>query len=73
MAYTQADLDAIDAAIASGEKIVRVENRWVEYRSVDELLAARAHVQQALTAAASGPSGPRRSVFRFRFTTSRGD
>jgi hypothetical protein len=72
MAYTQADLDALDAAIASGEKIVRVENRLVEYRSVAELQAARAHVQQVLTTTAAGPSG-RRTAFRFRFTTSRGD
>lgn len=72
MAYTQADLDNLDAAIASGEKIVRVENRWVEYRSVSELQAARAHVQQVLTSAAAGATN-RRSVFRFRFTTSRGD
>lgn len=72
MAYTQADLDALDAAIASGEKIVRVENRWVEYRSVTELQAARAHVQQVLTSAAVGAAA-RRTVFRFRHTTSRGD
>lgn len=72
MAYTQADLDALDAAIASGEKSVRVENRWVEYRSVEELQAARVHVQQQLIANAAG-TGPRRTAFRFRFTTSRGD
>lgn len=70
MAYTQADLDALDAAIASGEKIVRVENRLVEYRSIDELKAARAHVQQVISGAAAG-TGNRRTAFRFRFTTSR--
>lgn len=70
MAYTQADLDALDAAIASGEKIVRVENRLVEYRSIEELKAARGHVQQVLSTSAAGASS-RRTAFRFRFTTSR--
>lgn len=73
MAYTQADLDSIDAAIASGEKIVRVENRWVEYRSVAELQAARAHIQQVISGASASNGGARRTVFRHRFTTSRGD
>lgn len=70
MAYTQADLDNIDAAIASGERVVRVEDRWIEYRSVDELKSARAHIQQVLTQSANGP-GRRRTAFRFNFTTSR--
>lgn len=71
MAYSQTDLDNLDVAIASGELIVQVEGRRVEYRSLDQLLRARAHVasQMAVTSAGSD----RRGLYRFRFTTSRGD
>jgi hypothetical protein len=71
MAYTQSDLDNLDAAIASGHLTVRVEGRWIEYRSLPELMQARAHVANQMTAATAGTE--RRGVFRFRFTTSRGD
>lgn len=39
MAYTQAHLDALEAALAKGEKRVTFGDKTVEYRSVDELLA----------------------------------
>ena len=71
MAYSTADLQALDAAIASGELSVQVDGRRVQYRSIDELLRARSHVEQQITAATAGAS--RRGVFRFAFTTSRGD
>ncbi len=38
---TQSMLDAIDAAIASGEKVVQYNGKRVEYRDIDELLRAR--------------------------------
>lgn len=41
MAFTQADLDAIDLALKSGTNRVRFQDREVEYRSVDELLKVR--------------------------------
>jgi len=66
MAITQADLDAIDLAIASSELEVRLEGRSVKYRSTDELLKARSHIAELLAA-------PARSSFRFGFTTLRGD
>lgn len=72
MAYTQSDLDALDAAIAGGELIVQVEGRKVQYRSIPELLQARAHVAQVLQSSASAASGGR-TRFRFNFTTSRGE
>lgn len=71
MAYSQTDLDNLDAAIASGHLIVHVEGRRVEYRSLDELMRARAHVSAQITAATAGST--RRGVYRFRMTTSRGD
>ena len=52
MAHTQADLDAIKTAIASGEQSVEVGGRKVVYRSVDELRKARDDNTAELAAAA---------------------
>lgn len=68
MAYTTADLDALDSAIASSTLEVQYNDRRVKYRSMDELLQARQHVANQL-AAASG----RRGHHRFSFCTARGD
>lgn len=68
MALTQADLDALDRAIASSTLEVQLDGRRVKYRSMDELLLARRHVADQI-AAASG----RRSHHRFVFSTARGD
>lgn len=49
MAFTSTDLTNIDAAIASGESIVRFsDGRSVTYRSIAELREARAMVQDSL-------------------------
>lgn len=60
MAYTQKHLDAVERAIARGEKIVRYEDRTVEYRSVDELVLARDLIRTELAQS----SGPRSRVVR---------
>ncbi|MNC45753.1 hypothetical protein D3C76_1875020 [compost metagenome] len=60
MAFTQKQLDAIEAAIARGEKIVKYTDRTVEYRDVDELLRARDEIRTGLATAA----GPRSRVSR---------
>ncbi|HDS0929589.1 hypothetical protein RIN61_20105 [Pseudomonas inefficax] len=52
MAYTKAHLDAVERAIARGEKIVRYSDRTVEYRTVDELIKARDLIRTELVAAA---------------------
>jgi len=49
MSFTRSDLDALDRAIASGELQVRIQDRMVTYRSLDELLRARRAVRQALS------------------------
>ncbi len=41
MAFTQAQLDALDDAIATGAKEVRFQDRTVVYNSTDELIKAR--------------------------------
>lgn len=62
MSFTQKHLEAVEAAIARGEKVVRYADRTVEYRTVDELLKARDEIRSSL--ASSGPARPR--VFRLR-------
>jgi len=42
MAWTQADIDALDEAIKNGVTLVSFQDRQVRYRSMDELLKARA-------------------------------
>lgn len=71
MALTTTDLSNIDAAIATGELEVEFNGRRVRYRSVAELMAARAHVASVLQTEANATT--RRSSYRFDFTTSRGD
>jgi putative IMPACT (imprinted ancient) family translation regulator len=72
MAYTQAHLDALEAALAKGEKRVTFADKTVEYRSIDELQAAIRAVKRDLfeQAAATGllPSAPR----QIRVTTRKG-
>ena len=41
MAWSQADLDALDDAIKSGTRQVRFADREVTYMSMDDLLKAR--------------------------------
>ena len=72
MAYTQSDLDALQAALAKGEKRVSFGAKTVEYRSVEELKDAIREVKRGLLeqAAASGlwPGAPR----QIRVTTGKG-
>lgn len=60
MAYTQKHLDLVERAIARGEKVVRYEDRTVEYRTVAELIQARDLIRTELARA----SGPRSRVVR---------
>lgn len=54
MSWTQADLDNLEAALASGVLTCDVNGRRVTYQSTADLLRARNAVQAALSAAASG-------------------
>ena len=58
MAYTPTDLDSIDRAIASGVLTVRYAGKERTFRSIDELIKARAHIAAHL-----------RSGRRSRFST----
>ena len=41
MAFDQTQLDALDAAIASGELTVKYNGKEITYRSINELVRAR--------------------------------
>ena len=66
MPITQSQIDALDAAIASGERAVRSQHGTVEYRSVDELIKARNALAAQMEAeqAQAGTVTPRRRIFR---------
>ena len=48
MAITQSDIDSLDEAIAAGERVVEVNGRKVEYRSIEEMLKSRRHLCKLL-------------------------
>jgi len=61
MAWTQSDLDAINAAIAVGSRMVRHGETMVEYRTLEEMWAIRTAIMAELTPT----KVPRRTVVKF--------
>lgn len=70
MAISQLDLDALDAAIASGALSVEFDGRRITYQNTAQMIAARHHTAQVLS---GGIQNRGTRLFGFRFTTSRGD
>ncbi|WP_247539092.1 phage head-tail joining protein [Ralstonia pseudosolanacearum] len=72
MAYTEAQLQALEAALARGERRITFQDKTVEYRTVEELKLAIREVKRGLfeQAAATGlwPGAPR----QIRVTTGKG-
>lgn len=63
MAWTQADLTAIDQKIASGVRSVTFsDNRQVTYRTMDEMLKARALIVEQVAATGGTPRIRRRRM-----------
>lgn len=68
MPVTQADIDALNTAIASGERQVTLGSQSVSYRSIDDLIKARDDLRQELanaTLSAAGVSVRRRGTFYY--------
>lgn len=65
MAFTTADLDALDRAISSGELRVRLNDREVTYRSTEELLSARVYISTQLATASTAKQYPRHQLADF--------
>lgn len=56
MAFTQAQLEAIEEAIGSGELTVRYNGREITYRSMADLREAREMIKQSLAVQAQTTS-----------------
>lgn len=67
MAYTQADLDAIDRAIKAGVDTVSYDGKLTKFRSLAEMQSIRAVIAADVAAAAA--TEPVRQVYA---TTSKG-
>lgn len=70
--FIESQLEALEAALAKGEKRVSFADKTVEYRSVEDLMAAIREVKRGLFEQATGtglwPGAPR----QIRVTTSKG-
>lgn len=63
MAVSQSDIDALNAAIASGERVVVLNGQSITYRSIDDLIKAKDHLTKQLQddqLAAAGKARPKR-------------
>lgn len=65
MSFTSTDLDAINRAIARGERRVTFNDRTVEYRDIPELLKARDAIRTELS---RNQVGSRRRTWPMRGT-----
>jgi len=65
MAATQADIDALTAAIASGEKQVTIGSQSVSYRTIDDLIKARDTLMTDLRIQSGATSRPRQTKLFF--------
>ena len=77
MAYTEIQLQALESALAKGERRVTFADKTVEYRSVDELMAAIREVRRGMLqqAAETGllPGAPRQIRVTFNVREVRRD
>ena len=66
MAYTQTDLDRLDGMIASGTLEMTYDGKRLVYRSMDELMQARAHVARQIAQADPVNAAPRHVYPEYR-------
>jgi hypothetical protein len=71
MAFTSTDLDTINAAIASGQRRVKLGNREIEYNTLSEMLSARDIIRNELNKTAGIASSDTRPL-SYRIKTSKG-
>lgn len=64
MSYTQAQLDALRAAVAQGVREVTVDGRRVVYSTTDEMLRLIAVIERSLARAAGRRVTGRNPIFR---------
>jgi hypothetical protein len=61
MAFTTADLTALETAMKSGTRVVRYQDKTVEYRSLDEMLQLYSFIKTQLDAT-DAPAGLQTTV-----------
>jgi hypothetical protein len=72
MAVTQDDIDALNAAIASGERVVVLNGQSVTYRSIDDLIKARNDLKQQMQDEALALAGRPRVKRAYAYYSGRG-
>ena len=72
MAVTQQDIDALNAAIASGERVVVLNGQSVTYRSIDDLIKARNDLRKEMADAAATAAGKTRVKRVYAYHAGRG-
>lgn len=72
MPYLESQLQALQDALATGERRVTFADKTVEYRSVDELKAAIREVQNDLSAQAARQGRRPPKTRQIRVTTQKG-
>ena len=72
MAYSQAQLEALEAALAKGERRVTFADKTVEYRTVEELAAAIKEVKRGIFDDAVNTGLWPRAPRQVRITTRKG-
>lgn len=72
MAVTQQDIDALNTAIASGERMVVLNGQSVTYRSIDDLIKARNDLRQEMSDAIAASEGKRRVKRMYAYHAGRG-
>lgn len=66
MSLTQADVDRLDAAIATSVLEVEIDGQRVRYRTITDLKAARSHTAEVVAAAAAAQLGNSRASYHFQ-------
>ena len=72
LAITQATLDALNAAIASGVRSVRFQDRTVEYQSIDDMIKAASYIYGLLYPGAGAGAAGAGGYRQVRFYTNKG-
>lgn len=72
MAVTQQDIDNLNAAIASGERVVVLNGQSVTYRAIGDLLLARNDLQRQLNEMSASLTGVVRTRRHLAYYAGRG-
>lgn len=72
MAVTQQDIDALNVAIASGERVVVLNGQSVTYRSIDDLIKARNDLRKEMADVAAAAAGKPRVKRAYAYHAGRG-